>query len=233
MINNKYLLGLIVFLVIIFLVISEKNLNEGIVYSIHTRKKVVALTFDDGPHPVYTNQLLDILKKYNVKATFFMVGTSMKKYPFIVKQVVAKGHSIGNHTYIHPNNIAAYSENRISKELDNCQAVINELTSQRSFIFRPPRGIFNREVARIAEESGYLLVLWSICGDNRRAKNPRLMARRVIRNIHNGDIILLHDGTFDSRWKDVEATQIIIETLLKKGYHFVTVPQLLKYSGGY
>jgi peptidoglycan-N-acetylglucosamine deacetylase len=229
--TNKYILGLIGLLVVFLMVSEENQPSKEIVYSIQTHKKVVALTFDDGPHPIYTYQLLDILNKYHVKATFFMVGASMKKYPLIVKQVVAKGHSIGNHTYTHPFNMAACSKAQINKELTNCQATIKKLVGQRSFIFRPPRGLFNKKVVEIARKNGYLMVLWSICGDSRRAKSPELMARMVTKSIHNGDIILLHDGTFDSRWKDVEATQLIIEALLKKGYQFVTIPQLLEYYG--
>lgn len=231
---NKYknILVLIVLLMGTFLVLKDNQRSKDIVYSIQTDKKVVALTFDDGPHPIYTGQLLDILNKHNVKATFFMIGASVKKYPFIVKDIIAKGHAIGNHTYTHPN-MATCSRTEIIRELNECQLIIRQVIGRPVFIFRPPRGLFNKDVIRIAQKSGYQTILWSICGNNRNAKNPESMARRVIKNIHPGDIILLHDGTFDSRWKDIDATRLIIESLLKKGFRFVTIPQLLKLSEGY
>jgi peptidoglycan/xylan/chitin deacetylase (PgdA/CDA1 family) len=226
----KCILGLILTVIGICLIFGKNHQNKSVLYSVQTCKKLVALTFDDGPHPIYTSQLLDILNHYQVKATFFMIGSLVKRYPFIVKQVIANGHSIGNHTYTHPLNMAVCSKSQIVKELTDCESIIRRLTGRRVFIFRPPRGLFNEKVIRIAQKNKYRTVLWSVCGDKRRLNNPKLMAERVIRNIHPGDIILLHDGTADSRWKDVEATQFIIEALLKKGYRFVTIPQLLKES---
>lgn len=225
---RKCIFGLIVILMGFLLVFRGSQRKEDEIYSIQTNRKVIALTFDDGPHPIYTPQLLDVLSKYDIKATFFMIGISIKKYPFIVRQVVAKGHAIGNHTYTHPFNLTFCLTAQIIKELKDCQSIIRKVTGQRVFIFRPPRGLFNKEVVQIAKKKGYQTILWSVCGNNQRANNPRLMARYVINNIHSGDIILLHDGTFDSRWKDVEATRLIIEALLRKGFHFVTVPYLLK-----
>lgn len=201
------------------------------VRSVPVRQKVVALTFDDGPHPVYTRQLIDILHKYRVKATFFMVGAAMRKYPETVREVLAKGHAIGNHTFSHPPNLAACSGRRMRWEITACRAAILRLTGQKArgtdAIFRPPRGLHNQKVLDIARKEGYQTILWTVCGNNRLAPNPPLIARRVTARIAPGGIILLHDGSFDSRWKDVEATQLIVATLLKKGYRFVTVPQLL------
>jgi peptidoglycan/xylan/chitin deacetylase (PgdA/CDA1 family) len=224
---SKWIFGAILFGMGFALVFFINRPKTDIIYSVETRQKMVALTFDDGPHPVYTGQILDILRKYHAKATFFMVGVSMKTYPFLVEQVIAAGHSIGNHTYSHPRNLAVCSKPKIEKEIQDCQKVIRKLTGESVLIFRPPRGRLNRKVVQIAKKNGYQIVLWSICGD-RRTYNPQRMARRVIQNIHSGDIILLHDGTFDSRWKDVEATGFIVKALTKKGYRFVTVPELLK-----
>jgi peptidoglycan/xylan/chitin deacetylase (PgdA/CDA1 family) len=149
-----------------------------------------------------------------------------------VKRVIAAGHSIGNHTYTHPRNLAYCSKLQVKKELADCEKVIRRLIGRKVSIFRPPRGIYDQDVVRIAGQQGYHTVLWSVCGDKREISNPGLMAKRVIRHVHGGDIILLHDGTFDSRWKDVEATRYIIEALQKEGYRFVTIPQLLNSSSG-
>lgn len=207
--------------------LGKNHQRKEIVHSIPTREKVVALTYDDGPHPIYTPQILAILKEHHVKATFFMIGASVEKYPSIVKQVIREGHSIGNHTYSHPRNLATLRNQRVREEMENCETTIERNLGRRVAIFRPPKGIYSAEVIREAKEAGYQMVLWSVCGDNRKMKDPKAMANRVVQSVKPGNIILLHDGTFDSRWRDVEATPIIVEGLLKKGYRFVSVPQLL------
>jgi peptidoglycan/xylan/chitin deacetylase (PgdA/CDA1 family) len=95
-----------------------------VVYRVPTQEKVVALTFDDGPHPEFTPEVLDILKKENVKATFFMIGERMEKYPEIVKEVMKQGHLIGNHTYTHPSDIEADTQAQVIRELEKCEEVI-------------------------------------------------------------------------------------------------------------
>jgi peptidoglycan/xylan/chitin deacetylase (PgdA/CDA1 family) len=189
---------------------------------------VVALTYDDGPHPIYTPQLLDILDRYNVKATFFMVGKSMEEYPDIVRDAVKRGHVIGNHTFTHPHNIELDTQAQMIRELDSCEQVIERLTGGRAHLFRPPRGLVDGSVFTIANEEGYKTILWTVCADHHDAPTPELMAQRVLRHARPGAIILAHDGSFPTRWKDVAATPLLIEGLRKRGYRFVTVPQLLK-----
>lgn len=201
--------------------------RNKIVYAVSTKEKVVALTYDDGPHPVYTPQLLDVLDKYHVKATFFMVGERMEEYPDIVREVIRRGHVIGNHTYTHPHDIKLDTSEQVIRELDRCEEVIERFTGQRAHLFRPPRGLTDGTVFSIAEEEGYETVLWTICADHHDAPRPLQMAQRVIRNIRPGAIILAHDGRFFMRWKDVAATPMIIEALQKQGYRFVTIPELL------
>ena len=194
----------------------------------HTRQKVVALTYDDGPHPIYTPQILDILDRYGVKATFFMVGKSMEQYPDIVRDVIKRGHVVGNHTYTHPHNIELDTQAQVIRELDGCEQVIERITGQRAHLFRPPRGLVDGSVFTIANEEGYKTVLWTVCADHHDAPTPELMAKRVLKHVRPGAIILAHDGSFATRWKDVAATPLIIRELKKRGYRFVTVPQLLK-----
>jgi len=172
--------------------------------------------------------LLDTLDKYKVKATFFMVGQQMEKYPEIAKDVVRRGHAIGNHTYTHPHNIELDTETQIINELEHCEQVIEKVTGKRSHLFRPPRGLVDSTVFMIAEEEGYPTILWTVCADNTYAPTPADMAKRVLKHMRPGGIILAHDGSFDSRWKDVAATPLIIEELKKRGYRFVTIPELLK-----
>lgn len=198
-----------------------------VIYKIPTQDKIVALTFDDGPDPRFTPQILDELQKKNVKATFFMVGQEMEKHPDIVKRVIAQGDVIANHTYTHPHDIEADTRAQVIRELERCEEIIESFTGQRAKLFRPPRGLIDGSVFQIAEEEGYTTTLWTVCADHHDAPTPELMAKRVLDHIVPGGIILVHDGRLNSRWKDVKATPLIIDELTKRGYRFVTLPELL------
>jgi peptidoglycan/xylan/chitin deacetylase (PgdA/CDA1 family) len=202
--------------------------TQDVVYRVATREKVVALTYDDGPHPRFTPQLLDVLDKHGVKATFFMIGRKMEKYPNIVRDVAKRGHVVANHTYTHPKNIDFDTEAQVKSELERCEDVIERLVGEKAHLFRPPKGLFDGMVLNIANEQGYKTVLWTVCADHHDAPTPRLMAKRVLQHIRPGSIVLAHDGYFGTRWKDVAATALIIEGLRKQGYRFVTVPEMLK-----
>jgi peptidoglycan/xylan/chitin deacetylase (PgdA/CDA1 family) len=199
-----------------------------VIYFVPTKEKVAALTFDDGPHPTFTPEILATLDKYNVKATFFMIGKEMEKYPNIVKEVALRGHVIANHTYTHPHSLESESEAQIIRELDKCEEIIEKMTGRRAHLFRPPRGLVNGAVLTIAAEEGYRTVLWTVSADHHDAPTPELMAKRVFEHRRPGCIILAHDGTFKSRWKDARALPMIIEELRNDGYRFVTIPELLK-----
>lgn len=206
----------------------QKNWKSDIVYRVPIDQKIVALTFDDGPHPEFTPQILDILDKYHIKATFFMVGKEMIKYPDVVKEVVKRGHVIGNHTYTHPHDIELDTRAQMKQELENCEKVIEQLTGKRTHLFRSPRGLVDSTVFMIANEEGYRVILWTVCADHHDAPTPQLMAKRVLQHIKPGGIVLAHDGMYCMRRKDVAATPLIIEELIKRGYKFVTVPELIK-----
>jgi peptidoglycan-N-acetylglucosamine deacetylase len=199
----------------------------GVVAHVPSREKIVALTFDDGPHPVFTPELLALLDRYDVKATFFMIGSRMKQYPELVKAVLAHGHTIGNHTYTHPGNLTAETRAQVRGELEQTEQVIEHLAGRRAYLFRPPRGLLDRAVFRAAAAEGYRTILWTVSADHHDAPTPELMAQRVLQRIRPGGIILAHDGVFCTRWKDVAATPLIIEGLRRRGYRFVTVPELL------
>jgi peptidoglycan/xylan/chitin deacetylase (PgdA/CDA1 family) len=215
--------------------------RSSIVRSVATKERIVALTYDDGPHPVFTPEILGILDRYGVKATFFMIGSEMEQYPDIVKEVIARGHAIGNHTYTHPQaappkrlrlrrlgNIEVDTAAQVFREIEECERVIERMTGMRTHIFRPPLGLVDRTVSRIVDEQGYRTILWTVSADHHDAPTPQLMAQRVLKRIRPGAIILAHDGSLGIRWKDVAATPIIIQSLLKRGYRFVTVPELLR-----
>jgi peptidoglycan/xylan/chitin deacetylase (PgdA/CDA1 family) len=201
--------------------------HESVIVSVPVKEKLVALTYDDGPHPAFTPDILAILDRYHVNATFFMIGQRMQQYPEIVKEVVARGHAIGNHTYSHPREIAGLTSAQVIRELDTCEELIERFTGRRTHLFRPPLGLMNSRVLMVAREEGYLTILWTVSADHHDAPTPQAMAERVLRGVKPGSIILAHDGTFPSRINDVEATPLIIEELQKRGYRFVTVPELL------
>lgn len=202
--------------------------NDQLVHSVPTKEKIVALTFDDGPHPTFTPQILQILNKYHTRATFFMIGERMVQYPDIVKDVVASENVIGNHTYTHPKDIQACTQAQLIRELDQCEQVIEQMTGKRTHIFRPPKGLVDGDVLLIAKEEGYRTILWTVSADHHDAPTPEMMAERVLKRVRPGAIILAHDGTFPSRWRDVRATELIITALQKQGYRFVTIPELLE-----
>ena len=201
---------------------------QGIVISeakLPPEKKVIALTFDDGPWPNSTAKVLDILKKNRIKSTFFVVGQNVKNYPDLTKQIVADGHIIANHTWHHwyhqmNAQAAAY-------EVANTTDIIYQTTGVRTSLFRPPGGIMNNGVAAYAKNNKYAVIMWSADSmDYSRPAVPRLM-NNIFREAKPGGIVLMHDGGGD-RSHTVKALPEIISRFRKQGYEFVTVPELLE-----
>ncbi|MEH2461108.1 polysaccharide deacetylase family protein [Nostoc sp.] len=188
-------------------------------------QKVIALTFDDGPWPESTAQVLDILKQNQIKGTFFLIGQNVKNYPGLVKREIAEGHVIGNHTWHHwyqflNPQAAAY-------EIDHTADLIYQVTGIKTNLFRPPGGIMHNGVAAYARNSKYAIILWSTDSvDYSRPAVPKLI-KNVFRNAKPGGIVLMHDGG-GNRSKTVQALPEIIANFRKQGYSFVTIPELLE-----
>lgn len=192
---------------------------------VDTCRKAIALTFDDGPHYKYTEEILDILKSYGVKATFFMIGVNAEKHPDIVKRVCADGHEIGNHTYSHPH-LKGLSEDDIKKEMADASAVIEKITGRRPSLFRPPEGYCGKAVTSAAESMDHTVILWSQDTRDWAHNEAQKISDDILRNVKSGDIILFHDFiTPDS--PTPEALKTIIPQLLRTGYEFVPVSALL------
>jgi len=138
-----------------------------------SQHKAIALTFDDGPWPTTTTQILDILKENNIKATFFWVGRYLQTYPEIGKQVAAAGHAIGNHTWNHQ--YLKYNEDGAAREIDRTSSLIEELTGIQTSIFRPPGGILNNGLAAYAQKKNYAVVMWSADSFDWRTLTESLM----------------------------------------------------------
>ena len=179
----------------------------------------VALTFDDGPHPYYTEQLLDGLKERGVKATFFVTGEHAKLHPDVIQRMYEEGHLIGNHTYSHiqlrKNNQEAFRE-----ELIRTNEVIGEITGGEVLYVRPPYGSWDKSFEK---ELNMIPVLWTIDPLDWCSHDASCVADKVLKKVKENDIILLHD------WYDttVEAAFQIVDELKGKGYLFVTVEELL------
>lgn len=191
----------------------------------YTRRKVVALTFDDGPHEKFTEEILWILRENRIKATFFFIGRNVDENPEIANEVHDEGHIIGNHTYSHPY-LGSLSEENIKKELLKANRSISRIIGFCPVLLRPPYGDCSLESVRIARELGFKTIMWSVDYPMTRIFSPEKIADRILRQVRPGAIILLHDGG-GKRENVVEALPMIIENLKEQGYGFVTVPELL------
>ncbi|MBR8838919.1 MAG: polysaccharide deacetylase family protein [Stigonema ocellatum SAG 48.90 = DSM 106950] len=188
-------------------------------------QKVIALSFDDGPWPQSTTKVLDILKKENIKATFFQIGQNLKNYPDLAKRVVAEGHILGNHTwhhwYHHLNPQAA------AFEIESTTNLIYQTTGVKTNLFRPPGGIMSNGVYDYAKNKKYATIMWSSDSVDYSRPSVSRLIHNVMREAKPGGIVLMHDGGGD-RSHTVEALPQIISNFRKQGYRFVTIPELLE-----
>ncbi|MBB6175638.1 polysaccharide deacetylase family sporulation protein PdaB [Anoxybacillus tengchongensis] len=211
-----------------------QRMNDDIVWNVPTDEKMVAITFDDGPDMLYTPDILTILKQYDAKATFFVVGFRAEKYADIIKRQMDEGHEIANHTYKHLD-FRGKSKQTIEEEIKKSEDVIYQITGKRPTLFRPPLGYYNKRIIDIAKQRGYTVVMWSKHQDTYDWQNPGTsrIVRRVISHIQPGQIILFHDHGSGSRKQTVQALKEILPILKEKGYTFVTVSELLKHHPNY
>ncbi len=189
----------------------------------YANKKLVALTFDDGPG-AYTGRLLDILKSHGVKATFFLQGRNAARYPDLIKRMDKEGHAIGNHSYSHaylPNLSAA----SVAAELEKCNAVIRKAVGYNAVVMRTPYGAGNATVKKAVMNAKMPIVLWSVDSLDWKSRNKTAILNTVFnqQGVKDGSIILLHD----IHKTTVDAMDSMITRLKKEGFTLVTVPQLL------
>ena len=185
------------------------------------------MTFDDGPHPTYTAEILDILKENCARATFFIIGQNAEQYPEIVLREYSEGHEIGNHTYSHPN-MKALDVNKLDEEIEKTQKVIKDITGSEPRLFRPPGGYLKNDFVEATIDRNCTSVLWSWRQDTRDWSCPSVnsIVKTVLGNIQNGDIILFHDFN-GGKSPTPEALRIILPKLREMGYRFVTVSELM------
>jgi peptidoglycan-N-acetylglucosamine deacetylase len=188
----------------------------------------VALTFDDGPNPGYTEQILAILKKYQVKATFFDVGRLVALYPELAREEVNDGHMIANHSWSHPD-MPLLSLNDMKTQLKDTSDIIQKVTGVRPTFMRPPYGDMNANVLTAINYFGLTGVIWNDEAKDWQLPGAGIIAARIVNQANKGTIILLHDGG-GNRAQTVAALPTIIEQLLARHYQFVTMAQMAAYN---
>lgn len=197
------------------------------VYSSHMNEQnKIALTFDDGPHPVYTPIILDILKEYGVRGTFFIIGENAERYPELVCRIQQEGHEIGNHTYLHKN-LKEHSVNCICDEITHAEDAILRIAEQRTKLLRPPGGLYNQQVCDAARKLDYDIILWTVDTLDWMHPTSDEIVATIESNVKCGDIILCHDFIGGAPSPTPDAIRLVIPRLLQRGYTFVSVSELI------
>lgn len=194
--------------------------DPGTYYMANIQEKVIALTFDDGPDPIDTPEVLDILKGEEIRATFFILGEAGQLYPDLLKRLANEGHEIGNHGYSHD-----YQQRRLVEELRKTDEIIFAATGCHTYFYRPPGGFVNKTQLEIIKRNGHVVTLWSV--DSKDWRNPGVatIKNNVLKDVVPGSIILMHDGGYH-RIQTVKSLAPIIDELKTRGYRFVTLSEL-------
>jgi len=202
-----------------------------VIWEVKTESKLVAITFDDGPHPTFTPQILDILAKYDAKATFFVAGNKAERFPEVLKRTANEGHEIANHTYTHIYS-GRISTEKLTDELNKTDAIIEKLTGNKPVLYRPVGGLYNDNIIKTAVNNGKRVILWSWNQDPHDWRNPPAsnISAYIKKGLSPGDIILLHDwhgSEYSTVSQTVSALEDVLIHLKKNGYKCVTVSKLL------
>lgn len=192
------------------------------IYSVEREDRVISVTFDASWGGDKTLKILDLLDEYNAKATFFLVGIWVDKYPELVKEIAARGHEIGNHSDSHAH-FTQISEGKIRQEMDSCSDKIEALTGLRPTLFRPPYGDYNSKVVTVVRDEGYECVQWSIDSLDWKNRGVEDLVKRATSNVQPGDIILFHN---DSEYI-VEALPAILKYYQEQGFAMIPAKDIL------
>jgi peptidoglycan/xylan/chitin deacetylase (PgdA/CDA1 family) len=183
----------------------------------------IAMTFDDGPHPILTPRLLDMLKARGIRATFFLIGQNAAEYPDIVRRIAAEGHEIGNHTWNHPQ-LTRLSSAALREEINRTSSTISEIIGKPLLVMRPPYGATNAYINHwMNREFGMKVILWSVDPLDWKYRNSARVKRQILAGAQPGAIILSHDIHATT----VAAMPDVFDSLLAEGYRFVTVSELI------
>jgi peptidoglycan/xylan/chitin deacetylase (PgdA/CDA1 family) len=183
----------------------------------------IAMTYDDGPHPVNTPRLLDILAARNIKATFYVIGNSVNQNPGVLRRTVAEGHEIGNHTQTHPL-LSKLGDSQLRQEMQRCEDSIGRAAGVRPRTMRPPYGgLLQRQRQLVLDEFGYPTILWSVDPLDWKRPGASVIANRIVSGTAAGGIVLAHD----LHSQTIDSMPQTLDGLLRRGFKFVTVSQLI------
>lgn len=183
----------------------------------------IVLTFDDGPHPE-TLQVLQLLEKYQAKATFFCIGKQIEKHPDIFKKIIENGHTVGNHSYSHSNYFGFFSSKKVKAELEKTDALIKKHSGKQPKFFRPPFGVTNIHIQKALQQTGHHTIGWDIRSLDTVIKSEKAILKRIISRLSPGSIVLLHDTS----QKTVNVLEQLLIHLQRENYEMVSVDALLK-----
>ncbi len=205
----------------------------GVVRCGDGRSRQIALTFDDGPNEPFTSRILDILKEYGIKATFFLIGENAERFPELCQRIRKGGHIIGNHSYCHSWWLALSRGKDIAEELQLAQEVIYRASGGKPELFRPPYGLWTPWLLKAAQKLGLKVITWNnMTADWKPDREASDIAAAILKRARPGSIIVLHDGRAHRQSYDrtalVVALPLILTALKRQEYEFVTVPELLK-----
>lgn len=206
----------------LFFADGEPGKRKIPIYSVKTDKKVVAVTFDSAWGNEDLNEILDTLKNYECKATFFTIGDFLDKYPDDVKKIHGMGNEIANHSDTHPH-ISRLNKEKMIKEMDDCDKKIKDLTGQSEILFRAPYGEYNNLLVTACEETDRFCIQWDVDSLDWKGLTAEEIQKRVTERVKNGSIILLHNGAKNT----AKALPLILNDLKNDGYEFVTVSNLI------
>ncbi len=218
----------IIIATIALLVYGSASVGSGfycrVICSAETDEKVIALTFDDGPHKINTPLILDILAGNNVKAVFFCVGDRVKAHPDVVRRIDREGHIIGNHSATHHFFFDLSGKKRMMRELEENDEIIGNLIKRKVKLFRPPYGVTNPALAAVAAIRDYSVIGWSLKSKDTVIKNEDVLLQRLEKRLKKGDLILFHD-TMDITARVLERFILFAKG---QGYRFERIDHLLK-----
>ncbi len=196
--------------------------------SLHCNKNAaenwVSITFDDGPNSQFTPKVLTILKEHSAKATFFCIGRQIENHPDVLKQILAEGHSIGNHTYSHSKTFGFFGLEKVKDELRKTKSIVQNLTGLQMNLYRPAFGVTNPQIEKAVKSLGLQSIGWNVRSLDTTARSENKVLDRVVSKVSKGDIILLHDTSE----KSIAILERLLVFLREENLQSVTVERLLK-----
>lgn len=227
--NGIYMyIFIIILLLLAFLVWSAADISSGIYVKTfcgikNCDEKVVSLTFDDGPESGTTEKVLEILKRYDAKATFFCIGKKIEPNSEVFKQIITFGHTLGNHSFRHNDNFSLLLPSRMREEIERCQAEIKKYAGYEPRFFRPPLGVTNPMLAIALRKFRFDVIGWNVRPFDTSAKDADEVSRRVISKIKPGAVVLLHDRMPHTP----KALETILDWLYANGYRVVPLEEMM------